>query len=449
VKDLFDLLIKYPVNVPSFEDGILEVCRRSDYDRAQQLWEKFGMAQFEGFYERNNDVFNDILGISKEDFPTFIQSEIERTVIQRNGYPFDNRFVGYFSGPFSKLWKSAMTSEGKVDEAALNQALEHFPYKDSKLNFIPEQLELYHQMQRMEKTKGFPSTEYWRYAIDARAQDRGCCAFEDEPGYLKGFFKGMIFALETRNEPKTAEWYEKLQGKIVEGALKSDASSTSFGDSTHYVLIGAKFRKFEVSFGVSTLDQDGYGRADVSGRNGSPSYKFDAESESVTYKTRDPNETRMRAELKLGLINEMLPRADIPAKRLFLYMYTARELEIEHVFTDANGRASHLAFLSMVAGDKELPMFLFPDPNVFDVNGPESLGYRYIEACVKFSKGGVGHTFERVKQVKKLETLELHDPDLVALREELIPLVKGKGWTDAFWATFPKPSSSRGRITPT
>jgi len=120
-------------------------------------------------------------------------------------------------------------------------------------------------------------------------------------------------------------------------------------------------------------------------------------------------------------------------------MRTARELEIEHVFADCNGRASHLAIFSMVAGDNELPMFLFPDPNVLDANGPESLAYRYLEACVNFQKGCQGHNFRRVKELKNLDALDLTGyPDLIALRDELKPLVQGKTWPGAMKAAFPE-----------
>ena len=117
------------------------------------------------------------------------------------------------------------------------------------------------------------------------------------------------------------------------------------------------------------------------------------------------------------------------AKRLIAYAWLSRELELAHLFRDGNGRSSYQTFISLVAGDEDLPMVMLEDPNVFDANGPEKLCYRILEGMDNFLKGGNARQYAQSNDVKSLDTLKI-DARLQPLLNELKGLVKDKEWKD-------------------
>ena len=132
------------------------------------------------------------------------------------------------------------------------------------------------------------------------------------------------------------------------------------------------------------------------------------------------------------------------AQRLLAYAWLARELEIAHVFPDGNGRSSNLAFISMVAGDDDLPMVLFEDPNVLDCNSPEKLCYRIFEGMENFLKKGHAKLYTKSNEFKSLADLKI-DSSLQPLLNEVQALVKNKEWKDihSWFEGYYKPQCSR------
>ena len=434
-KPLVELILSRGDNDPRLASGCLWTvfCNRKEegdkYAIAQLLWDRFGVDQVKPDYEEYREVLGR-LGFQGDALLPELGQEITRVLAAKEGVPFDTGFLKRLSGIYQNFWTDLGRNGEPIDRHRFEEAHANFPHKTAAINFQPQMFEVYLAMQEMEKLKGFPLSELWRFAIDAHKQEIGCCAFESEPGYLKGFFQGMLFAIESRKEPKTAAWYVELHKKVVDGVLTSQSITD---DSEHilrsgYRSINPEIRTFKVQFLLKFEDKDPIGIEDLITRETTREYTFDKDKQLVLYS--NGNSTARRNDYVFGSFNRLLPTMTSRAQKLLLFLWTARELELEHIFFDANGRGSHLIFLSLVLGEDDLPPFLFPNPNVFDANGPESLIYRYLEGCVNFRRGGVGHTFKKEKSVKKLGTLTLEDQDLIALREELRPYVEGKSWKD-------------------
>lgn len=410
------------------------------YAIAQLLWDKLRVDQVKSRYEKYHKIL-DWFGIQGDTFLKEIAYEMTRVLTAKSGVPFDRDFLRRMSETYQNFWADLDNGE-PINRDRFEKALANFPYKTASINFLPQMFEVYLAMQEVERLRGFPVSELWRFAIDAHKQEMGCCAFESEPGYLKGFLQGMLYAIQTRKQPKTAAWYIELHKRIINGVLTVQGEEINTSGSilyTNFRSMNTEVRTGDVAYSAD-LDQDPMGIEDLKTRSGAQSYTFDPHSKRVEYSNSKDNETSSRNDLVFDRFNQLLPTMTGRAQKLLLFLWTARELELEHIFDDANGRGSHLDFLSMLLGEDDLPPFLFPNANVLDANGPESLVYRYLEGCVNFQRRGIGHAFRKEESVKKLGSLKLEDKELIALREELRPYVEDKSWKDLRETLFITPS---------
>lgn len=152
-------------------------------------------------------------------------------------------------------------------------------------------------------------------------------------------------------------------------------------------------RKFDIDY----LEGDQYGREDLFKRGakdlnetGKPfAYirMFEMESIAVRHLKSLPE---LKAELNalFSTMYKAIEGETNPITRLMQYAWLARELELRHIYADANGRTSITVIYALVAEDPDLPMLCFHDPNVLDKNGPEKLCYRLLEGMQKFENGG-------------------------------------------------------------
>lgn len=406
---------------------------------ARQLLGTFGLEQFKTLYDGPyRFYFQNILPTTFEGFKDLASEEIMNfNNSRREGHCFDKGFMQTLSKVHLDFLRKHLAGE---------VSLEEFPYKEGRINFLPILMEIYHMMQGRDDMKSFPAEEIWRYAIDYHREIGGPCAFEDEIGYLNSYLHGLKYALEHSSQPKTKDWYLGLHAATTGKTFKPDNGIFDI-KLTNYRSILSGSRQMQSGFNIAELDRDPIGCEDLQTR---PS-----EQSSWMF---DPNTFKIEHHFPMGNMDATLDRimlqyqqleakASIPAERLMAALWTARELEIHHICSDGNGRASVLSLVSMVDGDPELPPFLFPDPNVLDGNGPESLAYRYLEGCINFRNGGQSNNYvKKCGEVKCLDSLDLtgHD-DLIALRESLKPLVQGTRWqelTDAILRSSKGSSSS-------
>ena len=332
------------------------------YAIAQLLWEKLSVDQIKSRYEKDGK-FLGLFGISGDTFLKELEYEMTRVLTAKSGEPFDKAFLKRMSGVYQNFWTELSVHGEPIDRSRFEAALVNFPYKTAAINFLPLMFEVHLAMQEVEKLKGFPLSELWRFAIDAHKQEIGCCAFEDEPLYLKGFFLGMLFAIQTRDQPKTAAWYVELHKRLVDGIFTPQGNFMTTSESilsTSFRPINVDIRTGGVCYNVEKEDQDPLGIEDLKTRSGASSYTFYPSCQKVDYEDGKGDETARRNDLVFESFNNLLPTMTNRAQKLLLFLWTARELELEHIFYDANGRGSHLIFLSLVLGEDDLPPFLFP-----------------------------------------------------------------------------------------
>lgn len=440
--EMLSLILEHPERYEdTFEAGfIFSAQKKRLYDLANGFLEAFGDKIFPRFYALLAYLKEIHLGVSDRHFDRIIADEIQYvrdatklSTLPKKMFMFDKGFLGRISKEFIDFWEGR--SQPPED---IFSRLDAFPYRGS-INYLRKQKLVWDLFQNDERMKDFPISEIWRFAIDSDKEDVGPFAFEQEPGYLNSFLEGMFYALSTASAPKTPDWYYHLHAQIVGECSTPQIHGLVFNahlrswDATHadFMPYQTDYRTDDVDWGISTLDKDPIGMQDIRSNR---FWKLNG-TKILCATGCNPVEAYENTKLELTLImhyfQRLFDQAGSRAKRLIVTLAWVRELEIHHFFADANGRSSHLALVSMIAGQKDLPFFLLPDPNILDCNGPESLAYRYLEGCVNFRKGGVGIHYTSSSSVKQLEYLNLmgHE-DLQVLAEELKPLVVGKMWSE-------------------
>lgn len=427
--DVYDLLManqNIRADIPNSEGLIpYQVAQRNQYTfLTRQLMGKFGLDQFKSLYEDPyRFYFQNILPTTFESFKALATEELIRINSRgQKGYCFDSGFMQTLSKVHLDFLRKHLAGE---------VSLEEFPYKEGRINFLPILMEIFRIIQERDDMKSFPAEEIWRYAIDFHREDEGPCAFEDEIGYLNSYLHGLKYALENSTQPKTKDWYLGLHAATTGKTFRPKNGRFDI-KATQYNSIPNGSRQMQAGFNIALMDRDPIGCEDLETR---PSEQSSWSFNPNTFKIEQnfPN-GNMDATLDriMDQYRYLLTKAATPAERLMAGIWMARELEIHHICADGNGRASVLSLISIVTGDPELPPFLFPDPNVLDGNGPESLAYRYLEGCINFRNGGLSKNYvKKCGEVKYLDALDLtgHE-DLIALRESLKPLVQGKRWQE-------------------
>ncbi|HXW53756.1 MAG TPA: hypothetical protein VEL47_06600 [Myxococcota bacterium] len=310
-------------------------------------------------------------------------------------------------------------------------------YLQSHKNSYPAQkllaqLKVWRELQKHEKTKRFPIGEVWRFVIDSDRQDKGPYAFEDEPGYIRGALNGLAYALQSYNDTGgDAVWYMNVHDVTVDGAEKQRDKVIEPLEKGYSSRL--------VAYGFDGLDSDEKGVRDLweqqsffEKRSGDRKNTYVSEGDSgrtsaivdpVWKKIAQTNPSDQRfvqaAELFCRLRKFLTGNPSVP-ERLMAYLWLARELEINHFFSDANGRASNFELLSMIAKDPDLPMLMFENPNVLDVNGPEKLLVRVLQGMDNFTKNGQAREFELNNNKMRLQDEKFTDSKVEALRVQLM-----------------------------
>jgi Fic/DOC family len=133
----------------------------------------------------------------------------------------------------------------------------------------------------------------------------------------------------------------------------------------------------DVNYGVTSLDQDPIGIKDLEMRSNLADqvtpiqFKFINNRVCIDPKWAIP--TNQFLDKIFQIYEDKIKKIEKPEERLLAALWIVRELEVNHVFSDGNGRTSIAAFLGFLWNDQELPMALFYDPNILDGNGPEKL----------------------------------------------------------------------------
>lgn len=308
-------------------------------------------------------------------------------------------------------------------------------------------------MQRNPKLRGYPMEEIWRFGIDGKYEDLyGPYYFENEPRFIEGWLKGLTKAVNT-NHPISSSDYVAYHDTIIENMKKfvgGELVTFPFGLRTSRTGFG-------IGFGSEWLDQDPHGLEDLK-RRGEPKgvglgpidslhrnlpqgqFIFSHDQIQIDHNSVEPPQEWL--DKVFTIYNSKIENPAIkPEERLLAALWLVRELEINHVFVDANGRSSIVALLGILANDPDLPMALFHDPNILDVNGPEKLCYRCLEAMINFRNNGLNKNEPTGKETLSLKNLQNLDPirdaDIIALRDRLIPLVEDKPWMEIHeWITL-------------
>lgn len=245
----------------------------------------------------------------------------------------------------------------------------------------------------------FPFSEIWRFVIDGNKESEGAYIFENETGYIAGALNGLLYALQTRNQAKDKDWYIQLHDVCVNDVYQSDSLLSelcinedkfmNYSGSTNKQIkpfiknIRDENSSGQFGYGYLLLDQDDEGVDDLKLTSREDWILVDDSLFRIYILKKTTQEIQIRLTSLFNKYNQLLQHAQDPAERLICHLWLSRELEIHHVFMDANGRSSLLAAINMVLGDG-LPLMLFDDPNVFDANSPKNLCQHAINAMKRY-----------------------------------------------------------------
>ncbi len=377
--------------------------------------------RFSASYEKNilNCIFFAIRATLKQEENDILNN------MESLGIPLDKplALISYFSD-YLKINPNSYPAKKLLAQSEVYKEIEAIPSFAGKVSF----------------------SEIGKFVIDGEKWKLGDYAFDDEPGYILGAFKGLVFALKTRDDEKTPDWYIKLHdtcigevytqlGKIKEIFFPLGNTKKRFGNpnlnltrgfSTYYVASGT--RKKALIYCTDTLDSDIYGRKDLEedNRNQWIIYGFDTMLELkrfglMTLPDQTPQAIKVRMNKLFSGYQSLLSQAQDNADKLIAYLWLVRELEIHHFFADGNGRSAMLALQSMACSKIAKGIFpmLFYDPNVLDANGPEKLCLRAIEAMTHLI------TISPSLQNKRSNT---YQSELLQLKQTVIKKFHNQPW---------------------
>lgn len=245
--------------------------------------------------------------------------------------------------------------------------------------------------------KHFPFLDIWRFFIDGSREEKGPYIYENEPFYMLSSLRGFTYILDS-SEAKGKEAYESYAHALTcnPPVMKMWQGITEAHSYPHQrVFFNAKAciagQKFDHT---KLVRQDAIGIADLEER--STSCQNAAKLEKTAEGSSDTKNYWMANALGfyyspyylsahvgtgheivfqrifLGL-EQMLRGATTPGERLIAYIWAARELEITHQMEDGNGRTSITSLIKWIAEDPELPFYLPEDPNILDLQSPETI----------------------------------------------------------------------------
>ncbi|PWU05198.1 MAG: hypothetical protein C5B43_03755, partial [Verrucomicrobia bacterium] len=305
---------------------------------------------------------------------------------------------------------SQINSDIKNNPAAFLKKLKTLKNSSSYNQYVLDKLiaqaEVWEVMQTIPKMKDFPFEDIWRFCIDIEFQKYGAYIFENEPGYIIATLKTLCFALKLQ-KPNVLD-YVAINRKCGENVLEH------FGGRN----FNSKIRDGDddVSFGIYDYDNmDKEGLQDLEERNSKPDssiYFGRSQSLLVSFSDNKPR-VSLTSRAAWEHLREMafifdqhekkISASTNQGERLIAHIWASRELSLQHHFNDANGRASQLYFIALVAHDPELPMFLLDTNPNLDTNGPVAFTKRILQAMAHFNKicgkDEILLTFEQVDQM--------------------------------------------------
>lgn len=386
-----------------------------------------------------NDVYK-IFGLKKEDVIVFLNNcsdeDLEaikaklKTDEAKGLRPFFKEFISRMFAAEEKKILQNIEPAVLSDRNKLVKYFEAFQPKSYVIEKLLVQAQIWQEMGKNEKLKDFPFNEIWRFVMDGDCEIKGAYFFEDEPGYIVKTLRGLLKAFENKEKPSLSQ-YKDLHDIIIDNVYKSEFQTIM----EDFIPFDKGFTQRPARFRITTSDIDEVGLTDLSARSntnagGVPFRYGEITHEIVGMEINDDN--LQYVEKKFADMNAFIIGKS-PVMRFMTYIWLARELELMHIFSDANGRSSIILLYQLVANDPDIPMILLHNPNVFDGNGPEKLLYRMLEDMVKFKDFGAwkqdGHQISR--ESLSLEKLDLTDhPELAKFRDQCLQEIDHMSWAD-------------------
>lgn len=242
------------------------------------------------------------------------------------------------------------------------------------------------------KGKGIPFREVWRFYIDGDKEAEGAYRFETEPFYMLSVMNGFGQILKSMNPPSKESYESYLEALTRNPAVLKDERPLithslcerdlfKLGIATGYRSYRWDMWKHD-ALGIEDLKDRSELKKAAEERINKKSSKdlqdlwlaystsFTIAGGSLSIDVEKPNVVTGR--IFHGL-EQMLAASGTPGERLIAYIWAARELEINHLLEDGNGRASISALIKWIADDKDLPIYMPEDPNILDGQGPEAI----------------------------------------------------------------------------
>lgn len=299
--------------------------------------------------------------------------------------------------------------------------------RDYVLEKLTVQAEVWREMGKNEKMKNFPFEEIWRFVIDGMHEDKGPYYFEDEPGYIVASLKALLKALQGIDNP-TLKWYAGLHDEAV-GEVFKEGKRGRYEEFEKgiYLNTGVPGPDYLIGKGRYDSDYDDMGIRDLkergSGKSQPRPFIF-KESEKIIQSVYDYES----APKIFSKFNEFVSKEENPVMRLMANVWLVREMELRHLFGDANRRTAMFGLYCFVAKDLDLPMVLLHNPAVIDGNGPEKLLCRLIESMEKFKNNGAWKRKGHQNTHTSMLLDDLDCPEFEGLIKYGIDQVQDKDW---------------------
>lgn len=232
----------------------------------------------------------------------------------------------------------------------------------------------------------------WRMCIDFDSQDGGCYTFEDEPGYLAGMLNGFQFMLGSMENVLDAEWLEQLHDQCISGVLRDNAID-ELGDIPSGYRDGTRN-----GFRLSTINSTPEGREEINELTQPHALFANYFSEFNDSTIMTPTWTRQQCKVMADRIfsqyrlelyeipTENRELGDINDDKYSVIARCCRNLEVAHLFRDANARTIGFLLVNRLLLDNGLPPTIMQNPNHFDMFSVAQLVQEIKEGHNRFNE---------------------------------------------------------------
>ncbi len=300
----------------------------------------------------------------------------------------------------SKQYSTYCFIQGKTVEEELPGKERHIELVKIQIDTIKAEQTLIEEIEKQPCFKHFDLCNLWKLAVDHKDHEKGKYCYESEPGYLKGYFKGLTLVLQQiRTGTFIANWenFLKIHQTATTGVENRDELIEQYSKDTkptQFYGVRKLTKKFEQVVKKAPLQVMKIRHQDSQVRVftryifrciNEDNQKYDSHGNNLntTYEQRVHTIQEIFQEY-----SEKIQQAKTTQEKESGISVCSTELSRVHIFTDGNTRSVNILLMGLLLSNDLKPAVLC-DPNCFDYYADSEIltevqrGYLNFQALLK------------------------------------------------------------------